>query len=951
MRCDHERPNNRPMNDVCVNYIDQLVDELYNKIESLEKKLETISAKGYDDSELVAEIEQLKKLKADIQLLDKSFYTKTQSDSRFVTHKELMGYAQTSAHYTKRESDERYIDKYEILNYVPRCCYEHDQEEIKEIIDDINTKLNKLIELLDPSSEFLEILDHLDYDDIEVDNQYVSAVKQENGKISVTRKDLPVYEQPGVAKSLVDALAEGPVRKNSEAIDILNGDEEDEGSVKKTVADAISDANLGQYAKIDELGEIASLDEVPVSKIQNFKDEVSQVKVNSADIADKAISDKQGRIIHDTYAEKATTLEGYGIIDAYTKTETSNQDAAILAEAQRYADSLGSKYDESGAADAVKAELTDVLNSKLNSKVDKVDGKSLIETTEIDRLRNMSDGANKVESSEINGDIKIDGVDTTVYKHPDKHTIAEIDGLQNTLDNLQPKGDYAEKATTLAGYGISDAYTKEEVSNQDAAVLAEAQEYTKELINKLPEQVDYTVEITENTEDSSVAKTYVFTQNGHEIGNIKIAKELVITSGTVKTVVEVDVPYVGAIVGDKYIDLEVANQTEHIYIPAKDLVDIYTAQNNASEVQVTISDTNEISATLVNSGVTEEKLADDVKTKLNKTWEEVGVAQNLVDELANGRVAANEAAIAAINDVDNGILKQAKSYTDELLTDYATIEDMSTQDAVVLAESEQYTDNQDKLLRSELLDLIDEKQPAGNYAPAQHNHSVADIIEFRKNVAETVVNEAVKSTKDGDGNVISETYAKKATTLADYGITDAYTREEVAKQDAVVLVEAEAYADSKDSLINQAVEKNTESLTILQGGSETEGSVAKQISDAITDLKLPETYEPLGAAQAALDEATLQDAAVLAEVQSYTDTKVSELAEGVVKANTEDIATLKEIDHTAFASKAEVSEVASQVNTISTFTDTDGKQYRFWFELADGQPRIAYEEIITEGSN
>lgn len=553
--------------------------------------------------------------------------------------------------------------------------------------------------------------------------------------------------------------------------------------------------------------------------------------------------------------------------------QASTQDAAILAEAQRYAESLGSNYDESGAADAVKAELTEILDNKV------------------------------------------------------------------------------EKATTLAGYGISDAYTKEEVSNQDAVVLAEAQRYTKELIDKLPEQVDYTVEITENTEDSSVAKTYVFTQNGREIGNIKIDKKLVVTSGTVRTVVEVDVPYAGAAVGDKYIDLEIANQTEHIYIPAKDLVDIYTAQSNASEVQVAISNTNEISATLVNSGITEDKLGDDVKAKLNKSWEEAGVAQSLVDELANGQVKTNTDAIKAINDADTGILKQAKSYTDELLTDYATIEDMSTQDAVVLAESEQYTDNQDKFLRSELLDLIDEKQPAGNYAPAQHNHSVADIIEFRKNVAETVVNEAVKSTKDGDGNVISETYAKKATTLADYGITDAYTREEVAKQDAVVLVEAEAYADSKDSLINQAVEKNTASLTILQGGSETEGSVAKQISDAITNLKLPETYEPLGAAQAALDEATLQDAAVLAEVQSYTDTKVSELAEGAVKANTEDIATLKEIDHTAFASKAEMSEVASQVNTISTFTDTDGKQYRFWFELADGQPRIAYEEIITEGSN
>lgn len=817
MRCDHNRPNDRPINDTCVKYIDQLVDELYNKIESLEMKLENISAKGYDDSELVAEIDKLKKLKADIELLDKSFYTKTQSDSRFVTHKELMGYAQTSAHYTKRESDERYIDRYEILNYVPRCCYENDQEEIKAIIDDINVKLNKLIELIDPSSEFLDIIKQLDYEDTEIDNEYVSAVNQVDGKISVIRKPLPVYEAVGVAESLVKELAEGPVHKNNEAIAILNGDVEDEGSVKKTVADAISEANLDQYAKIEDLGDIASLNTVPVDKIEDFKDEVKQVKVdsaNSADIADKAICDEQGRSIHDTYAEKAVT---------FTKDEVLNQDALVLAEAQQYADSLGSNYDESGAAEAVKDELTDIINKK----VDKEDGKSLIDTAEIDRLANISDEANKVEASEVNGNIKIDGDDITVYAHPDKHTISEVDGLQDTLDTLQPKGDYAEKATTLAGYGISDAYTKEEASNQDAVILAEAQQYTKELIDKLPEQVDYTVEITENSKDETVAKTYVFTQNNKEIGIIKLAKELVVTSGAVKEVIEADVPYAGAKAGDKYIELLIANQDAPIYVPAKDLVDIYTAKGNAAEVQIAISNTNEISATLVVGGVTEDKLAQSVQIKLNKTWEEVGVAQSLVDELANGQVTANKEAIDAINDVDNGILKQAKNYTDELLKDYATKEEVANQDAVVLAEAEAYADTKDILIQE--------------------------------------ANQA----------------------LADYK------------------------ADN-----DQAVAKNTEVLAILQGDSETEGSVAKQISDAITDLKLPETYEPLGASQAALEEAAFQDVVVLAEAQGYTDTKVSELAEGAVKANTEDIAALKAIDHTAFASKTELSEVTAQVSTI-----------------------------------
>jgi hypothetical protein len=65
------------------------------------------------------------------------------------------------------------------------------------------------------------------------------------------------------------------------------------------------------------------------------------------------------------------------------------------------------------------------------------------------------------------------------------------------------------------------------------------------------------------------------------------------------------------------------------YVPVGALVDVYTAAKDATEVQVAISNTNEVSATIVNGGVTEEKLAEGVKTKLNKVWEDVGVAAGL----------------------------------------------------------------------------------------------------------------------------------------------------------------------------------------------------------------------------------------------------------------------------------------------------------------------------------
>ena len=114
------------------------------------------------------------------------------------------------------------------------------------------------------------------------------------------------------------------------------------------------------------------------------------------------------------------------------------------------------------------------------------------------------------------------------------------------------------------------------------------------------------------------------------------------------------------------------------YVPVGELVDVYTG-STGSEVNVAISNTNVVSASLNSDvatkiangatahswgdhakagyakaadlgdlaakdtvatadidakAVTEAKLADAVTTKLNKVWEEVGVAQGLIDELA-----------------------------------------------------------------------------------------------------------------------------------------------------------------------------------------------------------------------------------------------------------------------------------------------------------------------------
>lgn len=110
------------------------------------------------------------------------------------------------------------------------------------------------------------------------------------------------------------------------------------------------------------------------------------------------------------------------------------------------------------------------------------------------------------------------------------------------------------------------------------------------------------------TIDSSVAeegmvKSYVFKQGETTIGTVNVPLDLVVSGGEI--VVDPDGQPTGT-----YLKLTIANQTTPIYINVADLVDAYTAQANGTQIQLAISDTNEISATIVAKSIGTNELAD-----------------------------------------------------------------------------------------------------------------------------------------------------------------------------------------------------------------------------------------------------------------------------------------------------------------------------------------------------
>ena len=162
----------------------------------------------------------------------------------------------------------------------------------------------------------------------------------------------------------------------------------------------------------------------------------------------------------------------------------------------------------------------------------------------------------------------------------------------------------------------------------------------------------YVVETSGGSQDA-FSKKYDFYQgaNGSSLNpdpsekltSISLPKDMFVESGSVEVVIVDDQPYPGAKVGDYYIDIVLANSgSEHIYIPANSLVDVYTAAPGASEVQISI-DNNVISASIV--AINGSKLVDGSVTKAKLA----SVVQDAVDA---GASALQPEDIEAVDDED-----------------------------------------------------------------------------------------------------------------------------------------------------------------------------------------------------------------------------------------------------------------------------------------------------------
>lgn len=271
------------------------------------------------------------------------------------------------------------------------------------------------------------------------------------------------------------------------------------------------------------------------------------------------------------------------------------------------------------------------------------------------------------------GNVIVAGADGTIKDSTvaltDLATKAEVTELSNTkIGDLQTldtteKGSVVGAINEIEGQvaalqaGTYDDSELREMIGTLTGLTTGAQDNLVNAINELDAGIDTvktesTVTVEEDALNPDFAKVYSIKQNGIEVGKVNIPKDMVVQSGQIVTDPADQAP-------GKYLELTIANGTgDKIYIAVADLAAAYTAAQTAPQVQLAISPTNEISATIVAGSVTDTELAANAVTT-DKILDANVTASKLAEDAKNLFDAAGSATNAQTN---------AQNYADGLNT-------------------------------------------------------------------------------------------------------------------------------------------------------------------------------------------------------------------------------------------------------------------------------------------
>lgn len=521
---------------------------------------------------------------------------------------------------------------------------------------------------------------------------------------------------------------------------------------------------------------------------------------------------------------KYLSYAGLKVYDEKIKALIASGDAEALAAAKAYAEGLADNYEEAGSVATAKSELQALIDA-LEEAVEKLNGDANVDGSVDKKIATAKSELNETISAV---DKKADGIQS------------ELDAAEDEIERVEGKVDDNAAA-------IGDLETLETTSKDD---LVKAINEVRNAVSVGGTAAAITIDTATTTD--GMLKSYTIKQGDNTVGTIDIPKDMVVQSGEVVTLADGDVAGYAA---GTYIKLTLANATNDvIYVNVGTLVDIYKAQANATQVQLTVdSATREISAVIVAGSVGTAELADGAVTTV---------------KIADGNVTKAKLSTAVQASLDKADAAATKAEFDEEVARAKAAEEKALTDAKAYADEKVLAEeNRAKGVESGLDERLQAVETVLGDGDGSVSDQIADakaeVIEYADGLDEAM-NARVEALEAIDhehaNKALLDTYTQTEENLADavakkHEHTNATVLNGITAEKVTAWDSAESNAkDYTDELAEGAVKDNADAIAGIKNGTTinnfagVEGAVSG-LDERVQTLENADTYVEITTAE------------------------------------------------------------------------------------------------------